>query len=226
MKFVERNYGGRIFRPRPKIEFDANQGYLFICTSWGAPSGSDRVISAIRDYFLSVRSDHESTSPFDRLTCLSSLANDLRISVKLANDIIYSEENRAEYQSGFELFSLVHENGEVCWAQIGLPSVFLDRPNSALLPLSSSTDLATEFSQPMQSLPPLPGKLLGVESSTDFETRSFRIQKGESLLLVSRSFLPAEIFNLSYGSRNIDEVSKLCSQNDPNLPFWTGTLSF
>lgn len=226
MKFSERNYGGRIFRPRPQIEFNPDQGYLFVCTSWGAPSGAEKVINNVRDYFLSVRSDNESTSPFDRLTCLSPLANDLRISIKLANDIIFSEQNRAEYQAGFELFGLAVEDGEACWTQIGLPSPFLDRPNSILLPLGNTTDLASEYSQASQSLPPLPGKLLGIESSSDFEMRSMRVQKGESLLLLSRSFLPRGLFDLNYGARNIEDVSKICSVDDPNLPFWTGVLNF
>lgn len=226
MIFLQRSYGGKIFRPKPMVEFSPENGYLLICTPWGAPSGAHRVLTSVRDYFLSVRSDHESTSPFDRLSCLSSLANDLRISVKLANDIIYNEDNRTEYQAGFELFCLVTENGEAAWTHIGLPSVLLDRPNSSLIPLSNTSDLSTEFSPARQSLAPLPAKLLGVENSSDFETHSLRFQKGESLVLLSRSFLPGSLFALDYGSRSIEHISRVCSEDDPHLPFWTGVLNF
>lgn len=226
MKFLERSYGGKIFRPRPKIEFNPEHKYLLVATPWGTVASADRVISSIRDYYLSARSDIESTSPFEKQTCLSPMANDLRIGVKLANDAIYNEDNREEYQAGFELFSLVSDGTEVSWTQLGMPAVFLDRPNSPLIPLGGTQDLSTEFSPASHSFPPLPSKLLGLENTTDFEMHTHRLNKGESLILLSRSFIPQGFFELSFGERNLETISKVCANDNEGLPFWAGVLNF
>ena len=226
MNFSERSYGGNIFRPRPEIEFSDADQFLCITTPWGARDSAEKLNHSIRDRFLSARSDKESTSPFDRLTCISGIANDLRISMKLANDILYAENNREDYTSGAELLALASDGDEVVWGQLGLPAVYLDRPNSPLIPLTNSADLATELSSANLKLAPLPSKLIGIDTHTDFEMHSIKPRTGEGLIFLSRSFVPAGFFDLAYGSRGTEEISKVCSQDDPDLPFWVGRLDF
>lgn len=226
MTFSERSYGGKIFRPRPEVEFSDADHFLCISTPWGTRDSAQKLNHTIRDHFLSARSDKESTSPFDRLTCISPIANDLRISIKLANDILYSENNREDYSSGAEILALASDGNEVVWGQLGLPSVFLDRPNSTLIPLGSSADLSTELSSANLKLAPLPAKLIGIDTHTDFEMHSLKPRPGESLIFLSRSFIPSEIFDLSYGSRTIEQISRICSSDDEQLPFWVGRLEF
>lgn len=226
MKFEERSYGGRLFRPRPEVEFSAEDGFLSISTPWGSRDSSQRLNESIRDHFLSARRDKESTSPFDRLSCLSSIANDLRISMKLANDMLYQEYNREEYTAADEILALATDGNEVVWGQLGLPAVFLDRPNTDLIPLSSSSDLSTELSEANFRLPPLPAKMIGVEIHTDFEMHSLKLRPQEGLIFLSRSFLPKSIFDLDYGSRSIENISKICAEDHQDLPFWVARLDF
>jgi len=146
--------------------------------------------------------------------------------MKLANDLVFNEDNKDLFRSGYELFALAAEGPEVCFSQMGLPAVFLDRPNSSLLPLTPCYDLASEFSHAEQSLPPLPSKLIGVDGHSDFQMQSLRLQKGESLILVSRSFLPNDFFTLQYGSRNLEKISEILSKDNEGLPFWIGILTY
>lgn len=224
MKFKERTYGGQIFRPRPEVLFDQDGGLLLITTPWGPKSTAKKVNAQIRDQFFSSRADEEVTSPFDRLSCLTSMANDLRIAIKLVNDTIYSEENRNEYSFGFEILALAHNQNELSWIQVGYPNLFLDRANSCLLPISTSNDLSTELGHPKDPMAPLPAKLLGVDATSDFEVRSIRPQVDERFVIVSRNFLPHSFFDLSFGDRSLESISRCFASDDENTPFWIGEL--
>ena len=69
------------------------------------------------------------------MTCLSPQANNLRAAVMLANDVIYREENKNEYQSGAEVFVFSRNATEVSFVQIGQPHVFLHRKSKPLIRL-------------------------------------------------------------------------------------------
>jgi hypothetical protein len=224
LRFSSHIYGGRNFRPTPAVEFDAEQGYLFVCTPWGPSEGAAGVIASTRDQFLSMQTDREVTSPFDRLSCLSSVANDLRTSIKLANDKVYHEDNRNEHLVGFEFFAMVTAGDEFCFAQLGAPTVLLSQGPRGLFPLSSGRDLATEFSTDRDPLTPLPAHLLGVDPTTDFETQSVRKNTQQKYLFLSRSQIPAEVLALPADRLSVETVVKLCAQRDPETPFWVGLL--
>lgn len=222
MTFSERSYSGKLFRPRPEIHNDENHRLLIVATPWGPRSSAKRAIKIIQDYFLSALEDKESTAPFARIACLSPLANNLRIAVKLANDAIYSSENKNEYLSGIELFVVAQNHSEVVWVQVGYPYVLLDRPQKSLIPFGSMQDLSVEFSTRAENLPPLPNKLLGVDAYSDFAVESFRPSQHDRFILISRSHVPNQFFKLSPGERQLDNLSHILSQDDPEMPFWLG----
>ncbi|OFZ10855.1 MAG: hypothetical protein A2Z20_03865 [Bdellovibrionales bacterium RBG_16_40_8] len=225
MSFIEKSYSGKVFRPRPEILIENNLDLVIIATPWGPRSSAKKAIQVIRDYFLSSQQDEEATSPFSRLTCLSPLANDLRIAVKLANDTLYNEDNKNEYISGVELFVTARRLQEVAWIQIGYPFVLLNRPQRPLTPFGSQLDMSIEFSLSAKTLSPLPCKMLGLENNSDFSIESFRPNLNDQFVLVSRSGVPSEIFGLPAAERNLDKISHLLSKNDPSLPFWLGILN-
>jgi hypothetical protein len=225
MALQERSYSGQLFRPRPEIHTD-NDRLLILATPWGPRSSAKKAIQVITDHFHATQQDHEATSPFHKLSCLSPLANNLRVAVKMANDLIYNEDNKNEYVSGLELLVIARNQYEMACVQIGMPMVLLDRPYRALTPLCVQSDLATEFSFGSRLLAPLPHQLLGSESSSDFSVFSFRPAEQDRLVLISRSSLPASVYALHAGSRNLDNISQLLANDDSDLPFWAGVLSF
>src|SRR4051794_4042535 len=105
MSFDERSFMGKVMRPSPEVHVEADGSFGAVVTPWGSRGSVKRVIETMSDFIMSAKNDMEATSPFQMMTCISPSANNLRAAVMLANDTIYREENKHEYQSGVELFA-------------------------------------------------------------------------------------------------------------------------
>ena len=219
-----RSYSGRLFRPRPEIQFAKESGFLGVATPWGARSTAERSLQSLFDFYLSARDDQEVTSPFDRLSCLSSSGNHLRTAVKLTNDLIYREENRGEHLTGVELLAMVREGEQLIWAQIGLPHMLLDRKHLGLVQLSGVHEASVQHSANGRLLHPLPADLLGIHSTSDFAVHSFRSQPGDRLILLSRSVVPASLFSVPAEKRHLEGISHHLALADAESPFWLAVL--
>src|SRR5688572_5598562 len=125
--FSERPYSGRSFRPRPEIHIDTATNLLIVATPWGPRASARSAIDRMLEYFTLASSDGGVTSPFEKLTCLSMAANNLRMATLLANEILYREDNRNEYKTGVELFCASCSDQELIWLQLGQPQVMLAR---------------------------------------------------------------------------------------------------
>ncbi len=226
MTFKERSYSGKVFRPRPEILVEADGQLVIIATPWGPRSSAKKVIQVIQDFLHSVQHDAEATSPFAMLTCLSPKANYLRIAIKLANDLIYNEDNKNEYTSGVELFVMIREPNELIWTQVGYPFALLDRSQRPLVSLGAQHDLVVEYSKFQTSMPPLPQKLLGLDPSSDFSVESLHPLPQDRVILLARSGLPANIHTLSSEKRDLESVSQVLAKDDADLPYWLGIIDF
>lgn len=226
MKFNEQSYSGHLFRPRPEVSFNENAGLLIVATPWGSRSGARRAIQAISEFFLAAKDDVEVTSPFQWLTCLSPLANTLRTSVMLANDLVYNEDNRNEYASGIEILVVAKNEQELSFVQVGHPQIFLCRQGLPLLTVGSVTDLAFDFSHQDHHFPPLPNSLLGVHSTSALNVRTLRIVPKDQLFLISHSFIPSHFFSLNFSNQPIEKVALEISKSQPEDPFWLGQILF
>lgn len=222
--FEEKSYNGNVYRPRPEIHRENDGTLLIVSTPWGSRSSARRANQMIVDYFLSTRQDREATSPFNRLGILSPLANDLRIAVRLANDLIYNEENKQEYKAGIELFVLAKTESEVAWVQIGHPYPILIRPNNSLVILGSQQDLSLDHSPDSKAFSPLPNKLLGIDRTSDFSSETIRRNSNDRLLLISRSVPPLEIFRQETKKLNFNSMATSLSNENPEVPFWMGLI--
>lgn len=224
LRFEERPYSGQTFRPSPEIHLDDRSQLLIVATPWGTRSAAKKVIERMTDYLSLAREDNEATSPFERLSCLSPLANNLRIAALLANEAVYREDNADEYRSGVELFAAAVGEKEMVWLQVGNPHILLARPGRTPLPLGSNIDLAFDISED-QLLPPLPNQLLGLDTSVNLNLNSFRVRSGDRLILVSYSHLPEQIFGIKESEMSLDTISRRLAKDQPNLAFWVGLLS-
>jgi hypothetical protein len=224
MNFEERSFiGNTTSMPRPEIYFNAEEKLLIVATAWGNARGAKKFVETVSEHFLATRQDKDATSPFRRLEYLSTTANNLRISVLVGNEVLYREENRNEYRSGVELFVGSMREREVAWVQVGHPHILFCREGQPIMPLSVHLSLASEVST--EPLPPLPNSLLGISPEPNLFVQSIRPQDGDSLLLLSRSWIPSELFSLAPEKRNFPGVSKALSGNGKE-PYWLGLWGF
>jgi hypothetical protein len=219
MNFEERSYSGKNMRPTPEVHIEEDGSFGAIITPWGPRASVKRVIESLSDFILSAKNDMEATSPFQMLTCVSPLANSLRAGMMLANDTVYREDNKGEYQSGLEIFAFARNATEFCFVQIGHPHAFLHRNGAPLITLSSHVDLTMEWSQNSHWLAPLPGNMIGLHTTSNFQVLSFRPRNDDKLIFLSRSFLPAPLFQPNL---ELDSLTKALSIDDPEQPFWLG----
>jgi hypothetical protein len=224
MSFVERSYSGKLFRPAPEVHVEEDGSIGVIATPWGNRQTAKKAVEILKDYILSARQDMEATSPFQKLTCLSPLANNLRVGVMLVNDSLYREDNKAEYVGGVELVVFAVSQGELAFAQVGAPHLFLARQRLPWIPLSVQIDLATELSRPPQLLPPLPQNLVGLHTTSNMNISSMRVQAGDRLVFLSHSIVSHPMFALPYEQTELESISSGLSKRYPDLPFWLGVF--
>ncbi len=226
MNIQERSFSGRVFRPRPEIHCEANGNLCVIATPWGARSAAKKAVQTIVDFFHSAHSDKEVTSPFQTMTCLSPMANNLRVSVMLANDLIYREDNRAEYQVGVELFVAARSESDCIWVQVGGPHVLLDRKGFDLNHIGACADLSLAHSNNEGLLAPLPGNFLGIASTTNFAVQSLRLNVEDQIVLVHRTVVPPKMLAMSPKERSLQSYSNCLARQSADMPFWLGILNF
>ena len=223
MHFEERSYSGESTRPRPECYFSESEQLLIVATPWGAQSSAQRAIEKIKEFVLTTREDNEITFPFERLTSLSTAANNVRIGALLANDSLYRNENKHEINAGVEVAVIYVKDQECVWLHVGQPSLFLDRPATSITPISTEMDLSFEMAQGGDRLPPLPSKLLGLDSNLNFSVGSFRRQPEDKIILLSRTNLPTEIYYQAQG-QTLEQLTQTLAHGEPQMPFWLGML--
>ncbi len=223
-KFAYRPYSGKQFRPTPEVHIDDKT--LIVATPWGNRDAGKKAIDRILEYLILCNEDREATTPFQRLSCLSSGANNLRIAVLLANESIFREDNHVEYRNGVELFTMSLSDGELVWIQIGQPQILLARKSRQVITLAGAMDLSFDMSADEELMPSLPNQLLGLDSSLNLTINSFRPQNEDQLVLLSHSQLPREIYQLNPNEFELDLMSQQLSKLNPQLAFWLGLISF
>ena len=223
MKINSRSYGGKLFRPTPEI-LEREDGLIVVATPWGPRSSAKNLIHIIDENFSVYDTHTEITYPFGVVQAFSPLVNRLRTALLMANYRLYEEENSSEYQTGVEVLAICPDGEEISLAQIGGPSVFVDRQNTNLIPLVAHWDLATEICKDNQLLTPLPKDIAGIDPSIQMNITSIRRFQSDRLILLSRSYIPNDFYTLSRQKRNVDTISEALSQSDPNCPFWLGVV--
>ncbi|MBC85762.1 MAG: hypothetical protein CL677_01175 [Bdellovibrionaceae bacterium] len=223
MKLEKRSYAGKLFRPTPEIFVDPNGELIIVATPWGTRTSAERAVDEISSFYLSAKDDQDVTSPFDLLTSLSPMENNLRTSILFANQAIYQEDNTNEYVSGSELFVAGKDGDFFFWSQVGNPSLLLKRVGRPLIALSGATDLGLDYSKEVL-LPPIPSELVGLEPTINVRYYNLKLHPGDRIFLLSNSSL--EQPSLLLEEPSIDELSRTLSRVDGNQPHWVGEISF
>ncbi|WP_413576831.1 hypothetical protein ACLVWU_02025 [Bdellovibrio sp. HCB290] len=224
MKLQERSYSGKIMRPKPLIHAEEDGSLIVVVTTWGQPEHGERALNEVVKYVSAAKADVEVTSPFEFLTCISDEANYVRTALMIANDALYRGENRKEYASGVEVLAMFRRGSQVAWAQVGAPSIFVQRQNQRLQPLSIATDLASEL-RDQGVLPPLPAQLLGLDPTCNIQTGHTHVAEGDKLVLFAGTSVATTLWGLQSYETDLNMLTQAMIQEEPELPFWLGMIA-
>ncbi|MGZ3768818.1 MAG: hypothetical protein ACXVCP_04935 [Bdellovibrio sp.] len=226
MRLKERSYSTKILRPKPNIHVEEDGSLIVITTSWGQPEHAQRVLEEIVKYVNASKSDVEVTSPFEFLACLTDEVNYLRTGILIANDVLYRGENKAEYFSGVEVLALFKRKSQIAWAQIGCPSLFIQRAHGNLQPLSIGLDLSSEITNINNPFPPLPSQLLGLEPSCHMQCGHTHVGPEDKLVLLASSSIANTLWTKRAEEVQMEAITKSMVQENPETPFWLGLVGW
>lgn len=215
--FQQRSYSGKSFRPKPIIEQPDSEN-LVVLTPWGAPEYANQVLSSIKD-FLEMSQEAEATVVASGTQLYSSFANRMRSAALMANENLYLNANKSEYLSAVELLALSKQDDLVSWVHIGAPHLFL-QDHRSIQPLCYTLDWAWQTDQKS----PLLCHGLGVERSVNLNCGTYRVSNSCQFIMISRSYVPASFYTLQ--DVNLEEVSRVLIEDDPEMPFWLGLLKY
>ena len=224
MKIQERSYNSRVLRPKPQIHVEDDGSLIVVATAWGQPEHAQRAIDEIVKYVNAAKADVEVTSPFEFLSCLSDEVNYVRTGMLIANDILYRGENKNEYFSGVEILALFRRGPQVAWAQVGCPSVLMQRRGQSLQPLSMALDLSSEFKFNEDTLSPLPSQLLGLEPTCDVHCGHTYVREGDQLVLLACAQVAQALWTSGSAQLSLTTVTNRMIQEAPETPFWLGLV--
>lgn len=223
MKFQERSYSTKVLRPKPQVHWDEEGGLVVVATSWGQPEHAQRVLEEVVKYVNAAKADVEVTSPFQFLTCLTDEANYVRTAVLIANEALYRGENRNEYFSGVEVLVLFKRGSQLAWAQVGCPSILVQRKNQNLQPLAMGLDLANELRQDT-ILSPMPAQLLGLDPTCNICCGHTSVASGDQLILLACASVATSLWLKTSEMTDLAEITGKMLREEPESPFWLGLI--
>jgi hypothetical protein len=225
MNIQDRSYGGKLFRPTPEIHINDDKTLCVIATAWGAPQAAKDFIEIISNLYLSTLEDMDRTVVTATNLDVNSLEeNRLRMAIVSAHEDIREKYNEDSLTAGLEVMCGFKDELKFSWFVIGSPFIGLRR-GDVLLPLHHSVDLSFDYSTKALSLPPLPKSLLGLQSHLNIEQGNFRLQKGDELFLINRSYIPQALFAMPVPELDIESATLTMAKENENQPFWIAKLS-
>lgn len=225
IKILERSYGGKRFRPETQVFQDQSTDLLMCITPWGPSEVAEKVATSIQSFVTMAGEDKEMTVPYARKENLHAMGNTLRMAVIMASEKIYSQYNKDEYTAGFEIFAAIKEGPQWIYVSCGQPSVVLYRQEMGPLPINQSIDLNILTTQDMIH-DPLPNQLLGLGQHPPINFGNLHLRPTDRIALISRTFLPSDLFKLTAEDFTQNEISSVLADNDDNVPFWLGFIGF
>lgn len=150
---------------------------ILILRTWGASEHNQKFIDEVVHYLSSTQADIEVTTPFDYQENLSPLANRTRVSLLLAHDYFYRNENKNEYLIGFEATVLFRSKNEIAWSSVGRFEIGKIVGGSIRPYVNNGTDLDSETLLPVQ--------LIGIEREIDISSGSLALNPDEKIVVAS-----------------------------------------
>ncbi len=224
MQLQERSYGGQLFRPRPEVFFSDDRRLCIVATPWGPAQAAKDFIDLVSQQMRDADNDPDKTVVFLKMDSLDLQENRLRMAILSAHEDIRDKYNDDGLSAGLEILCLIKNDKKVTWFQLGAPFTSILRHNT-IIPIHHPIDLSFDFSR-NKVLPPLPKDLIGLPSHVHLEMGSFRADKDDRLMLISRSYVPHSLFLQEPAQITLESITKTLSEDHQDHPFWVGLLSF
>ena len=223
MKIEYRSFiGNKVKLPKPKVFIDEKLNFLIVSTVWGNSRASDVFINAAVDYYGGACADSGVTSPFPKIPTLSHEANNLRMSIILASQKIYSEFNENEYSCGVEAFVMAKSKNELIWFSTKGFSVILYN-KEGVFTLQSCVPMSIQANNKDKTVP-LPLELIGLNSIEYIIPNSIRGLSDDKLVIMLRNYLDPKVLTLDQSDVALNSLSNILS-NDGEDPFWLGVIN-
>lgn len=177
MKAVTRSAHNGLQLAQTQVYHLLDDQLILILRSWGSSDYNQKFVDEVTHYISSTQADLEVTTPFDYHEGLTPLANRARVSLLLAHDLFYKNDNKSDYSVGFEAMVLFSAKNEVAWSSVGRFALHKVNGSSVSHILQTGTDLDNETLLPVQ--------LLGVERDMDLMSGSVAMTEGSKLVVSS-----------------------------------------
>jgi hypothetical protein len=219
MIFNQRFFSGQFFLPRPVIDIERKTNTLIVSTPWGSPELAKNSIDTMKQQIGSVSVETQVTQVTRAIEGLSDEGNQLRAAALYTNESIFLHENAKEYVGAVEVSMISVQNQFLSWVQIGAPHILIYN-DRGFQPVCYAPDWSWQLKQKS----PLMSKALGIERSCYLNCGSHRFEKQDHIFLISRATLPAQMY--LHENADLDSLSRILVDSDPDTPFWIGQLHF
>jgi hypothetical protein len=222
MKFTERSYtDGRFFRPKPVVIERPESHLLVVATPWGPVESAQKAAATIVDQFEILQKE-DLTTPFEPMPTISVAANRLRIGALTANQYLFRTENARQWKVAVEMVALHYEHHVLSWTHIGGPHLLALEPATETRPILHPLAYEPDWALQSGNQGPLFSQALGLEANLPLRAGSIRLLPGAQLLLLGRSALPRQIYQVErFDSQNLIEAFV---EDDVEAPFWMGLI--
>lgn len=184
MKYKTSSYNGKFKIPSVKTYNLLSDQLLIFVRSWSSEDLSSKIIDEINHFLSSIDADLEVTTPFEYFEHQSSLMNKVRISLLLANDLVYKSENKDVYHAAAEVAMIYKKNKELVCASVGQFKFTVDVDGHEFCIHDSGMGFNNEL--------PLPQNVLGLDRSVDVTVRSIRFDDSIKKVTVVSSYCNRE----------------------------------
>ncbi len=224
MKIEYRSFiGNKVKLPKPTVFLDEKLNLIIVSNVWGDNGASEAFINSVVDYYGGACADSGATSPFPRIPTLSTEANNIRMSIILASQRIYSEFNENEYSCGVETFVMARSKNELIWFSTKGFCLILYKDDRSF-PLQTCVPLSVQ-SQNKDKTVPLPLELVGLNANEYVIPGSIKGISNDKLILLLGNYFDPQLMDLDLSKVTLDNASKILSSDGEN-PFWLGVVEF
>ncbi len=186
---------GQFKLPQTQVyEFLDDQLLIFL-RSWNGTDSNQKVIDEITHFLSAANADLEVTTPFEYKQSLSSLANKVRISILLANDLIFKTDNKEQLYLGYELAVIFKNHNELAWANIGRFEISAKKMDNEFQLCYGGQFLDDQIL--------LPVGLLGLDRDPSINAGSISVKNVDQVQIVSNY-----LHNSTYWQALISEVNE------------------